>query len=53
MEVNCYMLLSQNLVPRFAFQMHTLFNPCGRGVVDLIVDLNLVEKEKSTPYGHH
>jgi len=52
------MLLSQNLVPSFAFQMlglrkHSLLNPCGRGVVDLRVDLNLVAKGKSTPYGHH
>jgi hypothetical protein len=52
------MFLSQNLVPSFAFQMlcsreHSLLNPCGKGVVDLRVDLNLVAKEKSTPYGHH
>jgi hypothetical protein len=52
------MFLSQNLVPSFVFQMlgsreHSLLNPCGRGVVDLRVDLNLVAKGKSTPYGHH
>lgn len=49
---------SQNLVPSFGFQMlgskeNSLHNPCRRGVVDLRVDLNLVAKGKSTPYGYH
>jgi hypothetical protein len=52
------MFLSKSLAPSFIFQMlgsreYSLLNPCGRGMVDLRVDLNLVAKGNSTPYRHH